>query len=89
MKIKEWLQDGLPSVNGEMDVVATGSFEAKADVLLARGCTHFVEDRLETCFHLKKAGIEPIVFCQPWNRKPHGFREVESWEELASCIRKS
>ena len=68
------------------DIVATGSFEAKADVLLERNVTCFVEDRLDTCFLLERAGITPILFKQPWNRQPHGFVEVGSWSELEALI---
>jgi hypothetical protein len=68
------------------DIVATGSFEAKTDVLQRRGITHFVEDRLETCFALKSAGITPVLFAQPWNRGPHPFIEVSSWREIDDLI---
>jgi len=35
---------------------------------------------------LSQAGITPIVFAQPWNRYPHPFREVSSWDELAMLM---
>ena len=69
-----------------IEVVATGSFDAKADVLAARNITYFIEDRLETCFPLQAAGIVPVLFRQPWNRKRHPFLEVGSWKELESLI---
>ncbi len=84
--IQEWLEATLGMANGQLRVTATGSFEAKVDVLRECGRTCFVEDRLETCFLLADAGITPIVFRQPWNRKPHPFREVGSWKELGTCI---
>jgi len=67
--------------------VATGSFEGKADVLLNRNISYVVEDRLETCFSLEAAGITPVVFKQPWNRKRHPFMEVGTWNELESLIK--
>jgi hypothetical protein len=67
-------------------IVATGSFEAKSDVLLANDIKWFVEDRLETCHLLKAAGIEPVVFRQPWNREPHDYLQVESWQQLEQWI---
>jgi uncharacterized HAD superfamily protein len=84
--IRTWLQSTLPLAAGQIEVVATGSFEAKATVLHAEGIQVFVEDRLETCFLLSRAGITPILYAQPWNRSPHPFREVSSWEEIASLL---
>jgi uncharacterized HAD superfamily protein len=84
--IRAWLEQNLPLRSDQIEVVATGSFEAKADVLRAEGVSVFVEDRLETCFLLSRNGIAPILFVQPWNRLPHPFREVASWEELATMM---
>jgi len=84
--IRPWLEQHLPLRSDQIEVVATGSFEAKADVLHAEGIRVFVEDRLETCFLLSQNGITPILFAQPWNRYPHPFREVASWKELAAMM---
>jgi uncharacterized protein len=84
--IRSWLQNILPLGADQIEVVATGSFEAKADVLQAAGIDIFVEDRLETCFHLSRTGITPILFVQPWNRCPHPFREVSTWEEIGALL---
>jgi uncharacterized protein len=84
--IRNWILDRLPLAENQVDLVATGSFEAKTDVLLEKGIRWFVEDRLETCFLLEPAGITPILFRQPWNREPHPFLEVGSWDELAEVI---
>ncbi len=84
--IYEWIQDVLPLSRDAIDVVATGSFDAKIDVLAKRDIFYFVEDRLETCFPLQEAGITPILFKQPWNRKRHPFIEVSTWGELESLI---
>lgn len=84
--IRAWLEATLPLEAAQIEVVATGSFEAKTEVLKTRGIRVFVEDRLETCFLLSREGIAPIVFKQPWNRSPHPFREVSSWEEIASLM---
>lgn len=85
--IERWLRDRIPLPDTAIDAVATGAFEAKADVLLAKGVEWFVEDRLETCHQLAERGITPIVFRQPWNRQPHPYREVGDWEELRGMIR--
>lgn len=82
----QWITKLLSPANIVADIVATGSFEAKADVLLHRNRSCFVEDRLDTCFLLEQAGITPILFKQPWNRQPHGFVEVGSWSELEALI---
>jgi uncharacterized HAD superfamily protein len=82
----EWLPRAIGVDPERIDVIATGSFEAKAEALRARNMTHFVEDRLDTCFHLDGAGVIPILFRQPWNRKQHPFLEVGSWRELEALI---
>lgn len=84
--IYHWVQRVLPLCQDSIDVVATGSFDAKVDVLSARDISYFVEDRLETCFPLQEAGITPVLFKQPWNRKRHPFIEVSTWRELESLI---
>lgn len=85
--ITKWLCEHLDTGDGAIEVVATGSFEGKSEILEMRNIRYFVEDRLETCFLLAKAGIEPIVFAQPWNRKPHPFAEVGTWKEIESLLR--
>jgi len=84
--IEKWLTErcGLPA--SRLIIDAVGSFEAKTDVLIESGRQFFVEDRLETCFQLHEAGITPILFQQPWNRAPHPFVEVASWQGLAGLI---
>ena len=84
--INDWIQNTLPLDSNSIEVVTTGSFEAKADELLRRGISYFVEDRLETCFALRDAGITPVLFKQPWNRASHPFVEVGSWSELDALI---
>ncbi|MCW7753772.1 haloacid dehalogenase [Desulfobotulus sp. H1] len=81
--VEDWLKDTLDMGKDSCEVIATGSFDAKAGVLQSRGKKVFVEDRLETCFYLKEAGIEPVLFVQPWNRRPHSFHEVRGWSDLA------
>jgi uncharacterized protein len=82
----KWIKTAVGLETADCEIIATGSFEKKAEILLDRSIEWFVEDRLETCFLLDQAGIKPIVFRQPWNRKPHSFVEVESWAGLADLI---
>lgn len=84
--IQQWILNTVKLTPPAIDLVATGAFEAKADVLRERRIAWFVEDRLETCYHLEENGISPILFKQPWNRKNHLFHEVESWRALESMI---
>ena len=81
-----WMEDELLLPAPCARIVATGSFEAKADELKQRDISVFVDDRLETCFDLAQAGITPILFKQPWNREKHPFMEVGSWQELESLV---
>lgn len=84
--IDTWLKNHLPLEPEGIATVATGSYEAKAEVLARYNRSVFVEDRLETCYLLESAGITPILFKQPWNREAHPFVEVASWHELESLI---
>ena len=84
--INDWIINTLPLDPGAFEIIATGAAEAKADELINREIVYFVEDRLETCFSLMKAGITAILYRQPWNRRNHPFTEVGTWSELADLI---
>jgi len=84
--IIDWIHGVLPLDPAAVEVIATGSFDAKAEVLARKNISFFVEDRLETCFALKDAGITPILFKRPWNRGDHPFAEVDSWQELETLL---
>ncbi len=84
--IYDWLLSASGLTAADIDVVATGDYTAKVEVLQAKGVAYFVEDRLDTCFLLRAAGITPILFRQPWNRLSHPFIEVGSWAELGEVI---
>ena len=77
-----WLKNALAVSPEFIEVIPTGSFEGKVDILLEKNITCFVEDRLETCFLLDEAGITPIIYNQPWNRQKHPFHKVDNWHEL-------
>ena len=84
--MQEWVKSVLNLGPGDCKIVATGSYEAKLAVLLEHNVTYFIEDRLETCFHLSEAGLVPVLFKQPWNREHHPFIEVGDWREVESLI---
>lgn len=85
--ISGWISSVTGLDEDDIEVVATGLFDAKTEVLLEKNISYFVEDRLETCYPLEKAGITPILFKQPWNRGEHPFMEVGCWDELEAMIR--
>jgi uncharacterized protein len=85
--IQLWLNRNLaPVPSRSIWVMATGDPDTKLHYLKAHAIQYFVEDRLETCFDLAREGITPIVFAQPWNRRPHPFLEVAGWPELARLL---
>jgi 5'(3')-deoxyribonucleotidase len=84
--ISKWICDLVRLAPETVQVVATGTFDGKAEVLLESGIRFFVEDRLETCYQLKEEGIEPVLYRQPWNRENHPFIEVGNWQELENLI---
>ncbi len=81
-----WMTDALGLDETAVEVIPTGAFEAKADVLLEKKVRYFVEDRLETCHLLADIGITPILFRQPWNREDHPFLEVGDWKEIEGLM---
>jgi phosphoglycolate phosphatase-like HAD superfamily hydrolase len=83
--IAAWMADLLPRQD-RIQITATGGFEAKTDILLEQKVTHFVEDRLETCYLIQEHGITPVLYVQPWNRQPHPFIEVHGWDQLEVLI---
>ena len=84
--IPNWISQTLRLDPASFEIISTGSHEAKAGILQQRKILYFVEDRLDTCFLLQEADVQPILFCQPWNRVQHPFVEVGSWDELQALI---
>ena len=87
--ITQWLFTVLPGVPRErITVTASGAPETKLDILSGLEIRYFVDDRIETCRHIKEAGIEPFLFDQPWNRNEpaDGFVRVENWIQLKSWV---
>ncbi len=84
--IPAWLDSLLPTDEYQIEITPTGSFEAKAQKLKSAEINFFVEDRLATCFLLQEQGIKPILYVQPWNRRPHPFTEVDGWSQLDALI---
>lgn len=85
--IGRWVHRQLTEVAGErIRIEATYAGMRKPEVLFENGVKYFVEDRLETCFLLQGTSVTPIVFDQPWNRKPHPFSTVKSWKDLSALI---
>ncbi len=81
-----WIKQTLRLNSALIEIIATGSHEAKPGILQQHSIAHFVEDRLDTCFMLQDAGVRPVLFRQPWNREQHPFVEVGSWEELEKLL---
>ncbi len=84
--IKAWVDQMLGADSSDIEMIATGSFEAKPDVLLQKDVAFFVDDRLDTCFLLQQYDITPLVYVQPWNRQRHPFLEVDGWRQLELLI---
>lgn len=84
--IKRWVDQVLNTQAGDIDIVATGSFEAKPAVLKRHDIAFFIDDRLDTCYLLRQQKITPVVFVQPWNRQDHPFLEVDGWRQLDMLI---
>jgi uncharacterized protein len=85
--IRGWIRHYLPGVPEDaVRVVATGTGENKRSVLLDHGVACFVEDCLETGFLIEPYRVRPVIFDQPWNRKPHPFHVVKSWRQIDAML---
>jgi len=87
--ITQWLFSVLPRVPRErITVIASGAPETKLDILSGLEIRYFVDDRIETCRRLKEAGIEPLLFDQPWNRNEpaDGLIRIQNWMQLKSWL---
>ena len=85
--IMDWVERQLPEVHRDrIRLEVTGVHTEKIPVLLGKGLKYFVEDRLDTCPLLDLNGITPILFEQPWNKKPHPYFVVRDWEEISMLI---
>jgi uncharacterized HAD superfamily protein len=87
--ITEWLYKTLPEVPRErIMVIASGAPEIKLGILKDLHVNYFVEDRVETCRQLKRAGIQPLLFIQPWNfnEPADGFIRIENWTRLKEWV---
>jgi len=85
--IMDWIRYQLPDVEMEfIRIEATSSHEEKPPILLNNGIRYFVDDRLDTGYLLEEVSIIPIIYEQPWNRKPHKFPVVKSWVEISEII---
>jgi len=87
--ITKWLFTILPGVlHQRITIIASGAPETKLHILNGLDVRYFVEDRIETCRLLKEAGIEPLLFDQPWNRNQQtdGFLRVRNWVQLKEWV---
>ncbi len=86
--IQRWLEEnlGLHGNNNRIYLEATGTHREKLPRLFKHRIKYFIEDRLETCYLIRESSLTPIVFEQPWNKKPHPFRTVKDWEEIDDLI---
>ena len=86
--VHDWLEWVMPpDVRKMIRVVAMGDHDDKARYVIDHGLEFFIDDRAETCSQLDQAGINPIVFDQPWNRDRHSFSYVENWWQIrALCF---
>jgi len=84
--IRTWIDQLLPPERYRVEIATTGRFDTKPEVLKAKKKTWFVEDRLDTCFLMQEHNITPVVFIQPWNRRPHPFMEIDGWRQLERLI---
>jgi len=87
--VEQWIRETLSSVPpSAINVIATGEHSAKIPVLAELGICNFVEDHLETCIQIHEAGMNAVVFDQPWNRKDTcDLPRARSWGELLTLMK--
>ncbi|MDR3089952.1 MAG: hypothetical protein LBU39_09055 [Desulfobulbaceae bacterium] len=86
--VAAWLAHHFPpEVLPRIRLTAIGEHDDKPRHIKEYGLKFFVDDRAETCLGLAQAGIRPLVFEQPWNRRCHTLPTVASWRDIANLIR--
>lgn len=86
--VHDWLESMFPkSTLPRIRVVAMGTHDDKSRHIHDQKLRYFIDDRAETCVQLSQAGIQPIVFSQPWNENRHQLPVVNSWQEIRTlCL---
>ncbi|MCF6291089.1 MAG: hypothetical protein L3J03_08885 [Desulfobacterales bacterium] len=85
--IIDWLRTMLGAeVLAGARVKAIGDHDNKARYIKKLGLDYFVDDRAETCLQLAREEIQPIVYCQPWNRGRHNLQTVADWQAIRSLV---
>ncbi|HDK44323.1 MAG TPA: hypothetical protein ENG91_07215 [Desulfobacteraceae bacterium] len=81
--IRTWFESLTDAATSDgIRIVAMGAHDDKPRHIKGYGIEYFIDDRAETCRQLEQAGINPIVFSQPWNQGRHSFKSVASWREI-------
>jgi len=82
--MEAWFRAVLPHLpEDRIEIIATGEPEAKLDCLRESGKNCFIDDYLETCRQLDRAGLVSVVYDQPWNRSDDRLLRVKGWPELS------
>lgn len=85
--VLDWFAHFLPQkVLPAIQVVAMGDHDDKPRHILAQGLQWFVDDRADTCVQLQAAGLQPLLFSQPWNRDCRNIPTVSSWQEIRDLL---
>ena len=85
--VKEWFNHYCDKQErSRLKLIATGDHDNKEEYIKGYGLTHFIDDRTLTCIQLAEAGLNPIVFTQPWNHNQHDLPVVKSWQEISQLI---
>jgi beta-phosphoglucomutase-like phosphatase (HAD superfamily) len=86
--VLDWFAHHLPPLTLKaVRVVAMGDHDDKPRHIFAQGLDHFIDDRAETCQQLHAAGIQPLIFRQPWNQHCSHFPAVNSWQDIRNlCL---
>jgi hypothetical protein len=85
--VLDWLELHCPPQTlRRIELIVTGDHDNKESFIRACSLRHFIDDRAKTCRQLAEAGLEPIVYTQPWNRDRHDLPAVIDWQELAGLV---
>jgi uncharacterized protein len=85
--VADWLDVYCSFENKErIELIATGDHDNKESFIRHCGLSYFIDDRAKTCQQLADAGLNPIVFSQPWNKNQHNLPTVADWQELAALF---
>lgn len=86
--VVDWLSHYLDeTICRAIKVIAMCDHDLKVGYIRQHNLHYFVDDRPETCHQVAEAGLQPILFRQPWNSGWNDVSTVSNWQQLKGLLK--